>query len=87
MNIEEVVKILRRDGYWGENENVKAFEIVLDLAQKVIDREYVLAQYHCDYCHVNCRLMVAEGVREPYTCPYNEGKVSWKKIEGKDGKT
>lgn len=37
MEIKEAIKILKRDGYWGENENVKAFDIVLSFLSKLQD--------------------------------------------------
>ncbi len=34
--IEEAVDILKRDGYWGENKNVKAFDLLLSVAQEYL---------------------------------------------------
>lgn len=31
--IRKVIEILKRDGYWGENKNVKAFDLLLSLAE------------------------------------------------------
>lgn len=35
-SIKEAVELLKKDGYWGENKNVKAFDVLLDLAEQYL---------------------------------------------------
>ena len=35
--IKKAIEVLKRDGYWGENENVKAFDLLLDTAQSYLE--------------------------------------------------
>lgn len=50
IKLREAVKLLKKDGYWGGNKNVEAFDLVLSTIDRYISGEIVELSDCLDLC-------------------------------------